>query len=130
MSVPSEGLRPEGQSLTAAISNAIVGVIREYTGRGPTKARASIRENVLVVMLEDTLTKGERALVRKGRADKVIDIRKEYQDAMREDCIAKVSALTGRTVIAMMSANHIDPDLAVELFVLNGAVDEPEVTGA
>jgi uncharacterized protein YbcI len=110
--------------LTAAISSAVVGVVREYTGRGPTKARTSIRDNVLVVLLEDTLTKGERALVRNGRAEKVLDIRKEFQEAMREEFIAKVSQLTGRTVVAMMSTNNIDPDLAVELFVLDGHVRE------
>jgi hypothetical protein len=37
---------------------------------------------------------------------------------MSADCIAAVEDLTGRTVIAFMSANHIDPDLAAEPFVL------------
>jgi uncharacterized protein YbcI len=130
MSVPNEGQRPDGQSLTAVISSRVVGIIREYTGRGPTKARTSIRDNVIVVMLEDTLTKGERALVASGRAEKVLDIRKEFQDAMRDDCMATVSQLTGRRVIAMMSSNHIDPDLAAELFVLNGAVQGAQEDGA
>jgi uncharacterized protein YbcI len=121
MSVPNPQQLPDGQSLTAALSSAVVAVVREYTGRGPTKARTSIRDNVVVVMLEDTLTKGERALVRNGRTEKVLDIRKEFQDAMREDCVAKVQDITGRRVVAMMSANHIDPDLAAELFVLDGA---------
>lgn len=126
MSVHDAPERSNGQSLTAAISSTIVGVIRDYTGRGPTKARTTIRDNLLVVMLEDSLTKGERALVRNGRAEKVIDIRKEYQEAMREECISKVSQLTGRTVVAMMSTNNIDPDLAVELFVLDGALNAGE----
>ena len=129
MSVPDAGQRANGQSLTAAISSAVVGVVREYTGRGPTKARTSIRDNVLVVLLEDTLTKGERALVRNGRAEKVLDIRKEFQEAMREDFISKVSQLTGRSVVAMMSTNNIDPDLAVELFVLDGPVGIGEGNG-
>jgi len=129
VSLPDAEHRPDGQSLTAAISSAVVGVVREYTGRGPTKARTSIRDNVVVVLLEDTLTKGERVLVRNGRADKVLDIRHEYQSATKEDCIAKVSALTGRSVVAMMSTNNIDPDLAVELFILNGAIHEGEAPG-
>ena len=37
---------------------------------------------------------------------------------MREDAIAKIEELTGRKVAAFMSANHIDPDLAAEVFVL------------
>jgi uncharacterized protein YbcI len=124
MSVPNEGQQLNGQSLTAAISNAVVRVVRDYTGRGPTKARTSIRDNVVVVMLEDTLTKGERALVANGRADKVLDIRKEFQDAMRDEAMAQVGELTGRNVMAMMSANHIHPDLAAELFVLDRSLGD------
>lgn len=111
--------KPES-SLYAALSNAIVRLMREYAGRGPTKARTTIRDNVVVVMLEQTLTKGERILVGKGRGENVLALRREYQEAMREESSAKVAQLTGRNVIAMMSANHIDPDLAAEIYVLDG----------
>ena len=46
-------------------------------------------------------------------------MRRAYQDAMRTDCIAAIEDLTSRTVAAFMSANHIDPDLAAEVFILN-----------
>ena len=72
----------------------------------------------MVVLLEDTLTKGERQLVAKGRDIRVLDYRAEFQAAMREEAIASIEELTGRKVAAFMSANHIDPDLAAELFVL------------
>jgi uncharacterized protein YbcI len=111
---------PDGGRLGADISNAVVHLMAEYTGRGPTKARTSIRENLVVVLLQDTLTKGELALVHNGRADKVIGLRGEFQAAMREDLVAALERLTGRTVTAFMSANHIDPDLAAEIFVLDG----------
>ena len=110
--------RHEGGSLSAAISTAIVGVVREYTGRGPTKARTTIRDDTVLVMLEDTLTKGERTLVESGCEDKVLDLRFAFQAAMRSEASAMVAQLTGRRVVAMMSANHIDPDLAAEVFVL------------
>ena len=93
-------------------------MVAEYTGRGPTRARTSIRDNIVVVLLEDTLTKGERRLVAQGRDIRVLDYRAEFQAAMREDAIASIEELTGRKVVAFMSANHIDPDLAAELFVL------------
>jgi uncharacterized protein YbcI len=73
----------------------------------------------VAVLLEDTLTKGERRLVDKGREHRVIDLRHDFQDAMREDAIASVEQLTGRKVTAFMSANHIDPDLEAEIFVLD-----------
>jgi uncharacterized protein YbcI len=107
-------------ALYAAISNAIVGMLRDYTGRGPTRARTTIRDNVVLVMLEQTLTKGEQSLVVKGRAEKVLEIRHEFQEAMREESSATVSELTGCKVIAMLSANHIDPDLGAEIYVLDG----------
>ena len=72
-------------------------------------------------LLQQTLTKGEQVLVDKGRGENVLGLRREYQEAMREEASAKVAEITGRNVLAMMSANHLDPDLAVELFVL----DEP-----
>ena len=113
---------PQGGELNAAISDAVVTLLAEYTGRGPTKAHTSIRNDVVVVLLHDTLTKGERALVDRGRSEKVLDLREEYQAAMRDDAIAAVARLTGRSVTAFMSSNHIDPDLAAEMFVLDGRV--------
>lgn len=118
-----------GGSQHVAISNAVVKSLREHTGRGPTKARTTIRDNVVLVLLEQTLTKGEQSLVAKGRAEKVLEIRHEFQEAMREECSAKVGELTGREVVAMMSANHIDPDLASEIFVLDGPPDHGVMNG-
>jgi uncharacterized protein YbcI len=123
MTTETEPERQPGSSLYAAISNAIVKLLREYTGRGPTKARTTIRDNVVVVMLEQTLTKGERILVQKGRGENVLILRHEYQEAMREESSEKIAGLTGRNVIAMMSANHLDPDLAAEIYVLDGPPD-------
>jgi uncharacterized protein YbcI len=120
MADQTEQDRPSTGSLTLAISNAIVGLLREYTGRGPTKARTTIRDNVVLVVLEQTLTKGEQSLVAKGREDKVLEIRHEFQNAMREECSQKVAELTGRNVTAFLSANHIDPDIGAEIFFLEG----------
>jgi uncharacterized protein YbcI len=105
-------------SVSTEISSSVRQLVAEYTGRGPTRARTSIRDNVVVVLLEDTLTKGERRLAAKGRDQRVIEFRREFQEAMREDAVASVEQLTGRKVLAFMSANHIDPDLAAEVFVL------------
>jgi uncharacterized protein YbcI len=128
MTPDSQDGRTDQSSVPAAISNAIRQLVADYTGRGPTRARTSIRDNVVVVLLEDTLTKGERRLVTKGRDHRVMDYRREFQDAMREDAVASVEQLTGRNVIAFMSANHIDPDLAAEVFVLEPDLAPPGTT--
>jgi uncharacterized protein YbcI len=133
MSNETEPDRKPGNNLYLAISNAVVGVLREYTGRGPVKARTTIRDNVVVVMLEQTLTKGEQVLVDKGRGDRVLALRRDWQEAMREEGSARVAEITGRNVIAMMSANHLNPDLGAEIYVLDGPVKrhtaEPEAPG-
>ncbi len=105
-------------SRNAAVANAVVHLVNEYTGRGPTQARTHFTEDLITVVLRDTLTKGERSLVRDGLADVVLTSRAAYQTTMREDLVSEVERITGRTVDAFLSANHIDPDIAVESFVL------------
>jgi uncharacterized protein YbcI len=45
-------------------------------------------------------------------------MRKAYQNAMRDDLVAGVEEITGRKVVAFLSDNHMNPDIAVESFVL------------
>ena len=93
-------------------------MLGEYTGRGPTRARAYVNRDVVTVVLHDTLTKPERRLVSDGRAGTVLETRGHFQVMMRAELVASVEELTGRTVAAFMSSNHIDPDVGVETFVL------------
>jgi uncharacterized protein YbcI len=109
---------------SSAISNATVRLLSEYTGRGPTKARTYINGDLISVVLQDTLTKGERSLVRGGQEDLVISTRRAHQVTMRTDLIASVEEITGRSVLAFLSSNHIDPDYAVESFVMVAAADQ------
>jgi uncharacterized protein YbcI len=104
--------------VNAAISNALVRLHREYLGRGPTKARTSIRDNTVLVLMQDTLTKAEQSLIADGKQDEVLQTRHSFQMTMRSDMVAAVEGITGRTVVAFMSDNHIAPDLACEIFVL------------
>jgi len=111
----------------AAISNAIVKLMREYTGRGPTRARTTMGDDLIVCVLADTLTKSERKLVENGEHMSVLDQRSLFQRLMREEAVTMVESISGRSVSAFMSNNHIDPDLAVETFVLEPrAVDDAE----
>jgi uncharacterized protein YbcI len=105
-------------SVLASISRAVVRIVHEYTGRGPTKARTSIRDDVVVVMLQETLLKAEQTLIRDGKDRAVVEMRRTFQQTMREDLAAAVETLTERKVIAFMSDSHLDPDYSVELFVL------------
>ncbi len=107
-----------GGATSAAISTAVVQLMHDYTGRGPTQARTSIRDDIVVVLLGDTLLRAERNLARDGKADLVLTMRQQVQRVMRDDLVAIIEQHTGRTVVAFMSDNHLDPDMAAELFVL------------
>jgi uncharacterized protein YbcI len=111
-------------SVAADISRAIVQLIRDYTGRGPTQARTIMTPDTVMVLLSDTLTKGERKLIEHGKIDHVLQTRQQVQRMMREDAIAIIELELDRKVIAFMSDNHVEPDMAAELFVLER---EPEV---
>jgi uncharacterized protein YbcI len=113
--------QPQARPPPAIISTSAVRLLHDYTGRGPTKAKTLISDNVVTVLLADTLTKGERKLVEAGNSERVLALRYDFQMAMREDLIGLVEGELDRKVIAFMSQNHIDPDFAVEVFVL-----EPE----
>ena len=108
--------------LAAAISTAVVRVVSEHTGRGPTKARTTVDGDVVVVILRDSMTQGERTLVRRGKDAHVLRLRRAFQDGMSEELVAAVERLTERNVQAFMSANHTRPDAAAEIFLLDGAV--------
>ena len=108
---------PEGQ-LAAAISNAVVRALARTTGRGPTKAKTTLGENGVFVVLQDNLTQGEQTLADAGEGAAVLDLRRRWQSIMEADVSREIEQLTGREVIGFMSDNHIDPDLAVEVFVL------------
>jgi uncharacterized protein YbcI len=117
-------------SLSAAISNAVVGLLHEYTGRGPTHARTTIGPETIVVTLRDCLTKAERTLAERGQQLEVLAMRRAFQHTMRAELVAAVEALTGRTVEAFLSDNLHQPDVAVEIFLMHpgdgdGALSDP-----
>jgi uncharacterized protein YbcI len=108
-------------SASLNISNAIVKITREYTGRGATKARTHITGDLVAVVMQDTLTQGERKLAESGEAKTVREVRRTFQDKMRESMSAAVEEATGRKVVAFLSDNHINPDIAIEAFLLEAA---------
>jgi uncharacterized protein YbcI len=106
-----------------AIANLVVRLMSEYTGRGTTKARAYLNDDFISVVLHDLLTKGERSLVRDGKVDLVLAARRAYQQTMSQDLTEGIEQITGRKVMAFLSDNHIEPDVAVESFILEPRED-------
>ena len=121
-SAPQERLL--GGELSAAIARAVVRFHADQRGRGPTRAQAFYRNNVMVVVLEGVMTAAERSLLAGGKADAVLHARTAFQETMRAYLTSTVERLSGCKVRAFMSANHLDPDLAAEVFVLDRPLSE------
>ena len=105
----------------AAVSNAVVGILRETYGRGPTKAKSYLNDNIVLVVLEDILTTVEKTLVANDHEGLVREVRLVYQAAEAERFKSAVEIAIGRRVITYHSQVVFNPDMAFEVFVL-----EPE----
>jgi uncharacterized protein YbcI len=121
LSVPvsQTGAPPAGGELLAGISRRMVQILARHVGKGPTKCKTHwAGGDMLVVVLGGGYTDAERTLYERGRAEDVRAYRSAIQDALKEDMSTEVESLTGRTVVAFMSCSHQQPDLLVEIFVL------------
>jgi uncharacterized protein YbcI len=110
--------RPESGALRQAISDLAVRVFADHLERGPTKVRTVLDGDIVLCLLEETMTWAERKLVAAGREAPAMSMRTELQETMRAPLIEGVEELTGRRVAGFVSGNNLAPDLTSELFVL------------
>jgi uncharacterized protein YbcI len=108
----------ENASPRLLISNEIVHLHSEYYGRGPSKAKTYIKDDLVVVVLEETFTPAERTLIERGQGEGIQEIRRRFQQVMEPQFRAIVERATGRAVRAFMSETALDHDVAVEVFLL------------
>ncbi len=107
--------------LNAAIANEVGKLIADFVGRGARRSRAFVGADVVVCLLEDGATRGEKNLVEAGRSDLVRQGRDVLQQAMKDQLVAVVERLTGRTVRLFLSGSSDTGDSSVEVFVLDPA---------
>jgi uncharacterized protein YbcI len=119
----ADGRMPDepGGSVRAALANAMVGMKKQYYGRGPTAAKAWILDDYVFVAMEGGLTRNEETLLRDGKEDLVRSYRLSFQETMGPVTTAAVEEITGRKVLTYHSQIMFDPTRAFEIFVL-----EPE----
>jgi len=108
-------------AIVAEVSRGLVHLHGRFYGRGPTQAKTYALDDTVMCMLAGGFTTVERTLIDDGRSEDVERIRRSFQQAMRERFTGLVEDATGRSVIAYMSQVHTNPDMAVELFVLEPA---------
>ena len=102
----------------SAISDGLVGLLKEFYGRGPDQAKTYVAQDLVVCLLRGGFTRVEHTLRAGGHGDDVIRQRMAFQDVMRERFERVVEQATGRHVVGFMSGNQQDPDMICEIFVL------------
>lgn len=107
----------DGQALVE-LSNAMVALHRENFGRGPGAAKSFLDGEVVVCVLSDIYTAAERTLIGAGQAKHVRRTRTLHQEALEDEYKASVERILGRPVTAFLSAVHVEPDVAIEIFLL------------
>src|ERR1700719_4696893 len=85
MSTPKPRAKPEnhGDVLTA-ISDGLVALLKEFYGRGPTRAKSYFEDDLVVCVLRGGFTRVEQTLLEGGRGSAVIHQRMEFQELMRK----------------------------------------------
>jgi uncharacterized protein YbcI len=104
--------------LAAAVSNAMVGIHSRHYGKGPTKAKTYLVDDVVVCVMQDVFTTVERTLIDNGKGEMVRDVRTAFQYTMRHEFEQAIREITGREPRAFISQIDWEADLAVEVFLL------------
>ena len=106
-----------------AISNRIVGMLREHYGRGPMKAKTYVLDDLVVCVLRDGFTAIEQTMMESGQPGRVVEMRREFQAMMGRRYKDMIEELTGSRVVAFLSQAHIDPDITLEVFIVDPPID-------
>jgi uncharacterized protein YbcI len=121
--------RPESAShgpMLAQVTNAIVRLHRQHYGKGPTRSKSYLMDDVLICVMQDVLTVGERTLAEAGNHDHVRTTRLAYADALRDRFAEEVERIVGRRVLGFTSQILVTRDVAIEMFALEPFSRPPE----
>jgi uncharacterized protein YbcI len=106
--------------LLAEITSRIVAFMREHYGRGPIKAKTYVLDNLIVCVLSDGFTAIEKTMMEGGEPERVLEMRRDFRRMMKVRYSELIEQQTGREVLAFLSQTHVDPDLTIEMFLLDG----------
>jgi uncharacterized protein YbcI len=120
-----------GGHLLAAISTSIVGILRDHYGRGPMKAKTYALDDIIVVVMRGSgFTPLEQTIMDSGEPDGVIAMREDFQRVMANRYKGTIEELTGRKVLEFLSQAHVEPDITMEIFFVDGRPTAPHARSA
>jgi uncharacterized protein YbcI len=101
----------------------MVALMRDAVGKGPTQCKTHwAGPDIVLVVLGGGFLAAERTLYEAGRDEEVRAARQALQDVLETQMRRLIEQHVGRRVAAFLSAQHQDPDLQVEMFVLEPVV--------
>ena len=115
---------PARGALVSQLSREIVQLHARLYGRGPTKARSYLHGDYALCVLEEVFTTAERTLIDVGSGEHVRDTRKRFQDAVKDEFVAVVERITGRSVRVVLSQVDVEANLALEFFIFTEAGED------
>ncbi len=121
-----------GGELLSRISNEMVKAQKEFFGKGPTKAKSYMLDDMLIIVMRGGMTTAEETMLEFGHADQVREFRQLFENAMTERLTGKMEELTGRKIVTYQSQILFDPHVVIEMFVFDsdGSSDAREATAA
>ena len=78
---------------------------------------------VVVVMRGSGFTPLEKTIMDSGDPERIVAMRHEFQSMMSKRFIDTIEELTGRNVLAFLSQAHVEPDLTLEIFFIDGPLE-------
>ena len=105
-------------SVRSAVEAAMVSLFKRFYGKGPSAAKALIRDEYVVIVLEGGLTRNEETLLEAGREEDIRSFRLAFQQSVQEQAKQSIAQATGRAVLTYHSQVMFDPFRSVEIFVL------------
>jgi uncharacterized protein YbcI len=113
-----------GGQLLAAISTRIVAILREHYGRGPMKAKTYALDDIIVVVMRGSgFTSLEQTIMDSGEPDRIVEMRHDFQRMMTKLFKETIEGLTARNVVAFLSQAHVEPDITIEMFFIDGPLE-------
>lgn len=120
-----QGLR---QNANREISRRVLDLLRNYVGHGPTDARTMIAGDLVVIVLADSLTKGERILAEGEEARLVREMRRTFMQTVTAEIAKIVADEVGSDVATCLTDHSVLPDYAFVACVLERRTMEPELS--
>jgi uncharacterized protein YbcI len=120
---PAGTATPSGE-LLAEISRSMVQLYKQLYGKGPTKARTHLTEDLVVCVLEGGFHRGELALFEHGQEESVVTQREAVQETMRDRFIELIERLVNRKVVSFIGGVDAATETSADLFVLESSTGE------